>query len=89
MAEATARHPRVALRYFNGCANWRKTYHLLTKAQRDEGFADVEIVARPHERRRAWGYAAALHPSMDGVAPSPAPRSLRSPHSFSISRSIE
>ena len=48
---------------------------------------------RPSSNRRrccrAWGYAAALHPSIDGVAPSPAPRSLPSPHSSSISRSTE
>jgi hypothetical protein len=42
-----------------------------------------------HRCRRAWGYAAALHPSIDVVAPSPALRSLGSPHSSSISRSTE
>ena len=45
--------------------------------------------AIPRSSRMVGGYAAALHPSIDGVAPLPAPRSLGSPHSSSISRSTE
>lgn len=44
MEEAAARHPRVTLRFFDGCPNWETTYERLRDALRDEGMTDVEPV---------------------------------------------
>lgn len=49
MEAATARTPRVTIRYFDGCPHWRVAYERLAEALEAEGFVDVhpELEAVP------------------------------------------
>lgn len=56
MEEAAIREPRVALRYFDGCPNWRTAYQRLNEVLAETGYEEItvalELVETPEEAER-------------------------------------
>ena len=49
MEEATAREPRVAIRYFDGCPHWRTAYERVNEVLAEDGYEDVTVALEPVE----------------------------------------
>jgi hypothetical protein len=73
--EATAREPRVAIRFFDGCPHWRTAYERMNEVSAEDGYEDVtlalETVESPEdaERLRFIGSPTILLDGEDPFAP--------------------